>query len=213
MRDPDLWDRIRSYPFKSELPIRWLPRAVSRPLLLRRVENYEYWDRTYARQAFEEYLRFLYLAHISEDEAVPSVVIDRFWQRHMRDTWEYSEFCRATFGTFLDRPPTLRPSGDAETCPDYARIRALYAEEFGDAPPEDVWLDRTRKQVASDRAWFWIAIASAVGGGLLFWTAAKSFPGLLGYEKTVGFAAALLIFVALGPKVPGPRKKRVMHDA
>ena len=75
-----------------------------------------------------------------EGQATPSVAVDRAWHMHLTFTRSYwEELCGKALGTMLHH----EPCAGAEEMPryedQYAETLLAYAEEFGAAPPGDIW--------------------------------------------------------------------------
>jgi hypothetical protein len=98
------------------------------------------WSQAYADQMEVAYKRYLILhAKHPEMTLAPEQDIDRFWHMHILDTRKYAADCEATFGHFLHHFPYLglRGADDEKALEDaFAKMQALYTEEFGEAMPQ-----------------------------------------------------------------------------
>ena len=131
MRNPSLWARLQAYEFDKSHGS--APYSVK----LARAEG---WSTPYTARVIEEYRRFLYLSQVSDAQVTPCQVVDAAWHMHLtftRDYWD--ELCPNVIGA----PVHHQPCAGAEEMPRYndqfAATKALYAQEFGSAPPEDIW--------------------------------------------------------------------------
>ncbi len=132
MRDPDLAARLAAFSIDEGAPTLTFTARLAR-------ENR--WSLPRAGRVVEEYLRFIYLASVSSETVTPSVAVDQAWHLHLCYTRSYwHRLCRDLLGRELHHGPTR--GGSAENlryreC--YERTLRLYMEEFGAAPPADIW--------------------------------------------------------------------------
>jgi hypothetical protein len=107
----------------------------------RRLAAENQWTGRFAARVEREYLRFIYLACISEEAVTPSIAVDQAWHLHLCYTPSYwTDLCE----TLLKRPLHHGPTEggrteDAKFRKSYARTLTLYREEFGEEPPRDIW--------------------------------------------------------------------------
>ena len=141
MRDPVLADRLAAFAIDEGAPSLSFAARLAR-------ENR--WPLPRARRVVGEYLRFVYLAAVSSETVTPSVEVDQAWHLHLCYTRSYwHRLCREILGRELHHGPTR--GGAAENrrfheC--YERTLRLYQEEFGEAPPSDIWPPAARRFAA-----------------------------------------------------------------
>ncbi len=154
MRDEALWRRIQAHGFPPEPRRGFFGRfAPERTAIEPRLEREEGWEASYAEEAVQEYLRFVYLARVSDRQATPSEVIDKVWHAHMTDSHDYIEkFCLPLFGAPLHHEPCTGPSEMPRYEEQYAATLALYREEFGREPPEDTGSTGPRRSAGATGA-------------------------------------------------------------
>lgn len=206
MRDPALWDRIRHYAFPLA-PAGEGDEVGSPPsALAARLREAEAWAPDYAQQAIEEYRRFVYLSLISQSQVTPSEIIDRVWHEHITDTRSYIDgFCQPLFGELLHHVPGSGPDETPRFEAQYDDTRALYAAEFGEEPPEDIWIHRSPAQIRSNRRRAVFARVAGVAGGIaVTWACNLLFGGVLGALFT-GLVAGSILSLVLTPRAAGPR--------
>ena len=99
------------------------------------------WPSRFARRAIDEYKKFLYLGVVADFGVTPSKIIDQVWHEHLLFTKAYGEFCRDVLGRPFEHFPELVATDDQTSVfrEQYERTLDLYEEEFGVAPPEDIW--------------------------------------------------------------------------
>ena len=130
-RNPPLWRAIKSHAFDD-------PEA-SEPFSVKLVRA-EGWSPDFTERVIEEYRRFLYLTQVSERQVTPSETIDRAWHCHLtftRDYWDV--LCAEVLGQPLHHEPCKGQEEMPRYRQQFAETRRLYADEFGELPPEDVW--------------------------------------------------------------------------
>jgi hypothetical protein len=131
MRNPQLWARLQSLAFDdldSEFPF------------TARLARDNGWSMGFARRAVEEYRRFVYLAIAGGREATPSDEVDQVWHLHLTYTRHYWGHFAEALGAPLHHGPTKGGAAEQVRYADaYAATLALYAEEFGETPPADLW--------------------------------------------------------------------------
>lgn len=131
MRNPDLWARLQDLAFDD------LDAALP---FTARLAHDNGWSLGFARRAVEEYRRFAYLAMIGGREATPSDEVDQVWHLHLAYTRHYWGAFADALGGPLHHGPTKGGAAERARYFDaYAATLALYAEEFGAAPPKDLW--------------------------------------------------------------------------
>src|SRR5262245_44041518 len=99
------------------------------------------WSRAYADRVIAEYMRFVFLAMISETPVCPSEDVDAAWHLHLTYTRSYwKRFCEGVLGRPLHHEPTRGgPAEHEKHLTMYAATLARYRETFGHEPPADVW--------------------------------------------------------------------------
>lgn len=157
MKDTALWDRLQAHDFDGP--------SGSRSFA-ERLAATEGWSEDMAERVTEEYRRFLYLAAIAETHVTPSEKVDRAWHLHLTDTRDYWEtLCARVLGRPLHHEPGRTEDDAVRHEAQYVATRALYADEFGRAPPADIWArGKTRAKKSQGRKFLLSAtLAGAVG--------------------------------------------------
>jgi hypothetical protein len=129
--DPELWQKLAEF-------------QVSRPETVfsftKRLAWESGWSLEFARRAFEEYKRFLYLTVVARRRLTASAAVKRVWQLHLSYPASYGQaLCQGVFGGRLPRQAQQgmdRPAGRQGS---YRATLAAYEEEFGSAPPAEIW--------------------------------------------------------------------------
>ena len=132
MRNTDLWNRLQHFSVDDDAsPLSFIKR-------LARDNN---WSRDFAEAAYREYLRFVYLMSVTDVPLTPSDEVDQVWHLHLAYTRSYwQDLCTETLGHPLHHGPTKGGSSETTKFKDwYQRTLDVYREEFGEAPPADVW--------------------------------------------------------------------------
>ena len=106
------------------------------------------WTSCYAREIFSEYMKFIWLAKISQKRIVPSESIDIVWHLHMTFTKSYwCELCKDILGFELHHTPSsknLESKNQDER--GYQYTLRLYEKEFRNVPPTSCWTTRAPKR-------------------------------------------------------------------
>jgi hypothetical protein len=98
------------------------------------------WDKAYAGGAIREYRRFVYLAATGDKPVTPSREVDAVWHLHLTYTRSYWERLMPLLPRALHHEPTPGGQAAAKTYrAQYADTLARYAQEFGEAAPDDFW--------------------------------------------------------------------------
>lgn len=99
------------------------------------------WPKNFAKDAVDEYKKFVYLAATSETSVTPSDIVDRVWHLHLTFTRSYwNDMCANILGHKLHHGPTKGGAReDAKYRKQYAETLALYRSEFGVEPPPEFW--------------------------------------------------------------------------
>lgn len=216
MRDAELWARLERHdlpPGKTER----LGRPI--PKLQEALETNLDWAPDYAEQVVTEYLRFLYLSRVSRTQATPSEIIDTIWHLHMQDSAAYLDFCHAIFGEIHHHEPCIGDEEMPRYERQYAATLALYTNEFGQAPPPDIWIHRTEEEQRRDARRLRFARPVGIVAGLLVaFLIFQLIPFITGDGSTpvpvrlmiggfFGLIAGEIVSSILGPPRYGPRYK------
>lgn len=114
------------------------------------------WTRDFARDAVEEYRRFLYLAATGDRPSTPSDIVDQVWHLHLTYTRSYWDgLCGEVLGRALHHGPTKGgPAEEARYRTQYAETLQRYHAEFGIPAPARFWPDEdTRFSSAPHLSW------------------------------------------------------------
>lgn len=133
LSNPGLWDRLNSVELDD--PCATFPFSA-------RLARDNGWDREFAERVISEYLRFAYLAIISDHEVTPSDEVDQAWHLHLTYTRHYWGPFNDALGRPLHHGPTKGGTSEkARYGSNYAATLASYRREFGAPPPSDIWPD------------------------------------------------------------------------
>jgi hypothetical protein len=99
------------------------------------------WSPEFAARAIEEYKKYVYLGVTSDFSVTPSKVIDQVWHEHLLFSRPYRQFCGDVLRQDFDHHPELVPAAEqtGQFRAQYEATLARYEEEFGVAPPPDIW--------------------------------------------------------------------------
>lgn len=130
--DPALCSRISAFE---------IDRGSPELTFVRRLARENVWTPGFSKRVVREYLRFVYLACISEKPVTPSVAVDQAWHLHLCYTRSYwTDLCGETLERPLHHGPTRGGSAeDARYRYQYEHTLRLYEREFGERPPPDIW--------------------------------------------------------------------------
>ncbi len=105
------------------------------------------WTLDFTQRAVREYLRFVYLASISERPVTPSVAVDQVWHFHLCYTRSYwTELCQDVLNGPLHHGPTRGGLEEGiKYREQYDYTRDLYRGEFGEVAPDDIWPSSDRR--------------------------------------------------------------------
>jgi len=99
---------------------------------------YKYgWSKTFSEGAIREYLRFAWLALVSDAMITPSEVVDEVWHCHILHTREYESFS-AVCGRKLHHAPGM-PNEKHLFVNHYLSTHELYQQLLGEKPPLSYW--------------------------------------------------------------------------
>jgi hypothetical protein len=135
--NPELWRRLAEFEVSPE-------RAVFS--FVKRLARENRWSCAFARRVFDEYRRFLYLSVVIGQPLMPAEAVDQAWRLHVTYPASYAQaLCRGVLGQPLHYEP---PDGIGEPAARQAAYRATlaaYQQEFGCAPPAEIWPDPDRR--------------------------------------------------------------------
>ncbi len=127
--NPELWRRLAAFEVSPEGALFGFTKRLAR-------ENQ--WPLAFARRVFDEYRRFLYLSVVAGGQLAPADAVARTWQLHLSYRASYGQvLCGSVLGQALHYEPA-----DGEAAAREARYRATlaaYEQEFGCAPPAEIW--------------------------------------------------------------------------
>ncbi|WKN29819.1 hypothetical protein PZB74_12665 [Porifericola rhodea] len=105
------------------------------------------WSLAFSQQVILEYKKFMYLCCVGYGELTPSDAVDQAWHLHLTYTKSYwIAFCEDTLGKQIHHNPTQGGSEEKSkysSC--YANTLRAYEDEFGEKPPEEVWLQKNKR--------------------------------------------------------------------
>lgn len=187
LSDADLWGRLQETAIGPE------EAALSFADRLARDNG---WTRGFACRVIEEYRRFLYLCCVAGHPVTPSDEVDQAWHQHLTCTRSYwDDLCGGVLGRPLHHDPTR--GGPEERRKHDARYRTtleVYAREFGEAPPADIWPDAAarfgKRHVRIDRDAVWMIDKARSGRALGL--------GFAGLSLALGLTACAQIAADLG---------------
>jgi hypothetical protein len=196
----------------------------------RRLANENRWPLAYAHRVIREYMRFIYLAAISDHPVTPSVAVDQAWHLHLCYTRSYwQDMCERVLNRAIHHGPTQGGELEESKYRDaYLGTLKRYQSEFGQTPPKDIWPsadDRFSQMnapvsVTADR---FIVIekhqarrVARIVGGIITIIAVLLTLGFTGNLSlaagilVIGFGALLIHTLAAKPK-PGSENKDASH--
>jgi hypothetical protein len=98
------------------------------------------WTADFAERVITEYKRFMFLVMIAERPLTPSDAVDQAWHLHLTYTKSYwKDFCAECLGREIHHNPTEGRHERSKFEVQYADFKTLYAEHFGEAPPQKIW--------------------------------------------------------------------------
>ena len=155
--NPALWKRLLAHPLDET--------RGSKPFSVKLAED-QGWTADDTARVMEEYRRFLYLVKTRKIAAVPPEPIDAAWAMHLTYTRNYwDQLVPEVLGEKLHRD-SLASEDHERSSKAYESLISAYREEFGEAPPCDIWTD--------PKAWSWgswvavLIIGGVLGGFLSF---------------------------------------------
>lgn len=98
------------------------------------------WTTEFSLRVIEEYRRFAYLIARNDCELTPSDEVDQAWHLHLCYTRHYWNEWQTALGKPLHHGPTKGGHDEGNRfIKNYEKTLALYEDEFGHAPPADIW--------------------------------------------------------------------------
>lgn len=108
----------------------------------KRLERENGWTANFAKEAINEYKKFIFLCCIQDFEVTPSDTVDQVWHLHLTYTKNYwFDLCKNTIKKEIHHNPTK--GGDFEKHrfrKNYEYTLKLYEDTFGVVPPQNIWL-------------------------------------------------------------------------
>lgn len=134
MQNNALWQKIKSFELDDPAADYSFSDRLAR-------ENS--WGLEYAIRVIEEYKKFMYLLCVINHPLTPSDQVDQVWHLHLIYTQSYwDDFCRDTIGRQIHHGPTKGGVTERGKYTNwYAKTKEVYAVEFGNVPPADIWPD------------------------------------------------------------------------
>ena len=138
MKDPVLAAKLAAFQFDHGAPKLSFSERLARD---------NRWTLDFTKRVIREYLRFVYLACVSERPVTPSVAVDQVWHLHLCYTRSYwTELCQGTLNEPLHHGPTRGGLEEGiKYREQYEHTIELYRSEFGEAAPEDIWPNSARR--------------------------------------------------------------------
>lgn len=120
---------------------------------IKRLARENAWSVSFAKKAYAEYLRFIYMVSISDEQLTPSDEVDQVWHLHMTYTQSYwVDLCRHVLGVELHHKPTK--GGNAEQSrykQQYSDTLDFYLETFSAQPPSAIWPTVEKRFATADQ--------------------------------------------------------------
>lgn len=128
----DLWQRVRDFELDSSAD------AFPFSERLRRENG---WSRQRVLGAINEYKKFIYLLCVSNSRLMPPEAVDQTWHLHLVYTRSYwTKLCDGVLGRPIRHEPVQSGEAQPNCFPaQYADAYQLYQNEFGYAPPPEIW--------------------------------------------------------------------------
>lgn len=108
------------------------------------------WTSEYTERVLKEYVRFIHLTMIGDQEMTPSQIVDLAWHMHLTFTEDYWERMMPILPRVLHHKPCKDEDPSADKVryeQQYQATLQLYHQEFGESPPDDIWgVDQPIKQ-------------------------------------------------------------------
>ncbi len=138
MKNSILWTKIQN--FKLDNP-------SAQFTFSQRLARDNNWSSDVTQKTIQEYKKFIYLCCVSEQSITPSDAVDQVWHLHLTYTKSYwVDFCKHTLEKEIHHNPTKGGTSEKEkynNCYDHTFM--MYTQEFGENPPQDIWLDSTTR--------------------------------------------------------------------
>jgi len=132
-------------------------------LFLEKLAKENKWKEQYAKGAFQEYKRFIYLVYVSNSRVVPSKTVDLVWHLHMTFTRSYwHDLCGVLLGREIHHTPSpINSAAKTEDRNNYIETKNLYRAEFGCFPPKEYWGRFVSNKIVTPKSIF-LALSSAM---------------------------------------------------
>lgn len=100
------------------------------------------WDYGFTLRCIHEYLRFIYLAAVSDSSICPADAVDQVWHLHLLYTQSYWEdMYEGVLGKKIHHGPTRGGKTESEKFHKlYIHTLDVYKNEFKEDAPNDIWL-------------------------------------------------------------------------
>jgi hypothetical protein len=128
----ELWQRLQQFSFdEPDAAITFRDKLAAK----------NNWTKTFTDKAIAEYRRFVFLCCVSPGGASPSFYVDEVWHLHLTYTRSYWEsLCQDTLKMDLHHHPSKGTKEDVRKHKAwYIETLSLYEQNFGEAPPFDIW--------------------------------------------------------------------------
>ncbi|WP_197276048.1 hypothetical protein [Mangrovimonas sp. TPBH4] len=164
------------------------------------------WNVEYSLRVIEEYKKFIYLCCISNQPITPSDAVDQAWHLHLTYTKSYwKDFCESTLEKEIHHSPTKGGESEREKFSDcYNLTFERYENEFGQKPPSDIWLDKTKRfkdvnfrRINVNNYWLVKKPSKALGTSLKFFGIIILIPYLFMNAKDNDAPIPVIIFIII----------------
>jgi hypothetical protein len=149
MTKKELWLQIKNYHFNNIVPPSLWNIVVekfggvdaSTKAFANKIAEKHGWSYMQSLAAVREYKKFVYLGVVSNFIVTPSLLVDVIWHEHLLFSKAYRDFCEQIIQYQFDHYPELLPMelNTKKYEAQYKRTIQLYIQEFGIAPPENIW--------------------------------------------------------------------------
>lgn len=160
------------------------------------------WTPEFTERVLKEYLRFIHLAIISDEEVTPSQIVDTAWHMHLTFTRDYWERMVPMLPRVLHHNPCEGKAPLAEKLRygrQYQETLYLYNREFNESPPNDIWGGvESKEQITHQKSSKIFGILGRIFFFLLIVITAGWFFGLTGFA--IGLIVAPIIILAIDGK-------------
>lgn len=138
MKNSILWDKIQNFQ---------LDNPSAQFTFSQRLARDNNWSSDVTQKTIQEYKKFIYLCCVSNQSITPSDAVDQVWHLHLTYTKSYwVDFCKHTLEKEIHHNPTKGGTSEKKKYNDcYDHTFTMYTQEFGEHPPQDIWLDSTTR--------------------------------------------------------------------